>query len=574
MSFFLKLVILSSLFVGLCAQTAMAEGVTKVYSNVYIFGDSQSDIGNIPESNRHITKASLEDSNLILNLKEVDGSTKRSSEIAVGNYIQNTYVPYSTPESTKLTSYSIPIISANKNQKNDQNILMPTKANIKAWESNRFAQPTINGNERKTISLNWVNLLLQRLQNDSAIETETNVDGEEVVNIRPWAYNYMLFKYPQDNLGRDPQTGNISKTSINYAWISAQSDESVWNFCFINFQKPVNGAVTDDKIYAQQQQFRNYQFETEYDNSKTGMHFNPLNPDKIDINNLSPIDSLANVYVPSTMRQIEMFNNDYRNHRIAPTDSSLYILYTGANDIANIDSNLSGSSVQKIKKVKNVIENDIPNLIASYEETGTALTGKSVLVKLINTLKSQLNNPKGKVNLDNIVVIGQYNVGAIPASLNALKTNDEREVLREVVNGYFVKYNKNLGDLVSKLSKYCNDNNIGIGTIKFVDLLPRQTQRSIFSNATIYTSLSGLVDGHNTRQGYRTALDSGLMIDQKTPTAIDNSKDMIKDISKGASIDDYMNQSFNRTLFWNGAHLDFLGNAINANLIFHELIGK
>ncbi len=298
------------------------------YSNLIVFGDSQSDIGNFPES----------------------------SNLSNPQHIPyNLYVPFSNPVSTF----------------KDPNL--PT-------------QSTINATTRQAFSRNWVEMLFGALSLTDAINQNSV--------LVPWIDVY-TYHAPKG-------------ASVDYAVAGALSTNNCNNEAFKAF---ADSDCTEENFYATQALYRNA----------------PEN------------DQLrAQVVIPGTQKQIAFLAQDIKNQKVQVDANTLYIIWTGANDLALSLTNLLNN--KNVGEFYRNITKIIPNAIAGPQD--------SVITQLY------------ALGARNIIIISQPNWGLAPETnkftgLN--KSATARYINAYLLNLLIANYNLALAKNIAMLQKQYPD---------------------------------------------------------------------------------------------------------------------
>ena len=299
--------------------------IKNTYSNVIFFGDSQSDIGNVPTTS--ICREEIE-YRLVTAL---------------------CYVPISNPVDSKTSkTYQLPGTIDEKYRFNYPDV-------------NHFAQftngvPLINGYERESSSLGWTHYFVSNASNTGLISEN---------NLYTWTF---LKEFGLKN----------KLSNVNYSWVSALSDQHCYRLDFWNDPTPFTKSKSNsDQIFKRQNSFRE---------------------------NPKAFGKMVEIVVPASSKQVELFKEDLKNNSIEVNDKTLYLIWTGANDVS-----LAFTQTFFIKHfLKNnifkAVMNSIPHKIASTCNNS-----------LISTLINSGANPK------HIAIVSQYNVGMIPAMMIKFK---------------------------------------------------------------------------------------------------------------------------------------------------------
>lgn len=104
------------------------------------------------------------------------------------------------------------------------------------------------------------------------------------------------------------------RQSVNYAFVSALSDGECANFNLTRLPCTPGGKSLQESVFDAQKQYRDNQSDSDTD----------LNRDRRSV-----------VIVPALGKQIEMFEADLNSGQVEVNDRTLFIMYTGANDISD-----------------------------------------------------------------------------------------------------------------------------------------------------------------------------------------------------------------------------------------------
>lgn len=199
------------------------------FSNLIVFGDSLSDVGNFPESsqiwwNPHAPKV-------------------------LSNTVAQFYVPFSNPVNTKTNN--------------------PYLAKQARIENSKIP--------RRYRSMNWVQYFLMSAKNKKLIASD--------------------FVAPSNllNINKIPHT-----ISFNYAWGYAASSRN----CVNPYYQPIKSCNANSIFQAR----KNY----ERDPSK---------------------ENYVKIEIPGLFQQIQLFMQDNRSHTVSVNENTIYIFWTGGNDL-------------------------------------------------------------------------------------------------------------------------------------------------------------------------------------------------------------------------------------------------
>ena len=184
-----------------CVSTAFAS--THHYSNVIVFGDSLSDIGNLPESHEVI-----------------------SPELNAVS--QNVYVPISNPVDTSLSPYYTPPMSS------EQLPFPRLVMDYQSYQPELHLKQGDNVKMRRDLhSFNWPLFFVSEAYQHQLIDTPT---------ITPWYLTQKLV----------PNVEEHGQISVDYAFAGAVSEDRCYNF---EYQRP-NSLCGAFDIYHRQQAYR------------------------------------------------------------------------------------------------------------------------------------------------------------------------------------------------------------------------------------------------------------------------------------------------------------------------------
>lgn len=255
--------------------TAIAADTAPTYQNVVIFGDSQSDIGNGPESR-------------LLTARDTP------TNAVAFNY----YVPLSNPVNLQ------------------HNVILPSLSStlIQPASTDAYmtlpAQPTIDNHDGTTTprqfrSLNWVGYFMTNAVKRHLLPSTTT--------ITPWALQYSHW------ISKPNSQHASSPLSLNYAWYSALSTNLCGDVAKHNQQPQCSLdststiAAQEQQIYQRQQRYRDHQSATDKQLNHT---------------------LLYHMLVPGAQKQVVMYAHDKSTRHIHHDPSkTLYIVWAGANDL-------------------------------------------------------------------------------------------------------------------------------------------------------------------------------------------------------------------------------------------------
>jgi len=262
--------------VMLIASVARAEGSNvdnlPWFSNVIVFGDSLSDIGNGPES-------------LTLN-----------GDDTTSGFFTNAYVPISNPVNPS-EDWILPGLD----------LVFPSEIADSTYTATLPSQLQLCDNivekgdqtgkcvEREYRSLNWVEYFVSNAALLNLIDPGAN--------LRPWVIQYAQSK---DNV--EPYQ------SVDYAFYSALSGDECGDFDLNPASCRFAHLPLERSVFTKQSIYRNKQ-------SKKNASRNQKLREK--------------VIIPGLGKQIEMFRRDKNERRVKVDNDTLYLVYVGANDISN-----------------------------------------------------------------------------------------------------------------------------------------------------------------------------------------------------------------------------------------------
>lgn len=435
------------------------------YSNVIFFGDSLTDIGNFPPSIMY------------------------SGDHSQSGIFTNLYVPISNPV--------LPIDGTAVNDK-----ILPGLKYIHAFpplsDGTDFRmtlppQPQIYdhgiGHQRRYYALSWAEYFTYNGIKAGLLQAGTD--------LRPWV---LQFKRQRDNA-----SATLSD-SVNYAWASALSN----NICS-DFNYDAQACDTPQMnmaAYLNQQQL-NYRQHQHTDDADA---------------NISLRDKLV---IPGTPKQIELFQADLAQHRINVDHNTVYIIWTGANDISVAFGQFNAH--KNIFAFIKALVQTIPN---------------SVIANAQQLLKALPADKQPKV----ILLAGQINLSLTPEFFDRLHLNHasvgKKQLTANIVSLLATLYDHALKTKLDKLHRQ--------GQLQMVHYVDLQTPVTQWATLTQYY--------HNS-------------IGQKCETAL--SPTAATSLATGGAI-----SCFNTTgqildsmpiLFWNGAHGSQQFEQIIANTMLQAL---
>lgn len=408
------------LFLALASCSPFANA----FSNLIVFGDSQSDIGNLPESANAGVEGPFYYQGLPYNL----------------------YVPLSNP------------VYGDQDNATDQ--LFHNLFNA----ADLPQQPLINQSIRAGRSVNWSQYLFVTLKAKGALLSESYI---------PWVRLY-------GNPGHYPQ--NIS---VDYAFAGALS----YHHCADEgYTEMEDTFCTPAAIFNTQNIYR-------------------MHPNDDDLRRA--------VAVPGVQKQIELFADDVKAGRLEATPDTLYVLWSGANDLTNSFLHLLTGGT--LKDFYQQMSQNVPDMLAGND---------SAITKLYD------------LGARNIVIMTQQNLGLTPEASTLTKMDATfigRYLNAYVLNFLVLRYNLALINKVMILQKRYPDLHLHI--INLQELFNRLSLRP---GTPFYKNL-GLACQNKDADTYKAILHGDLVI-----------------------CTDY--------LYWNRAHMTYQGNRAIAESVIKELL--
>tara|TARA_B110000902_G_scaffold1306_1_gene1436 strand:- start:1151 stop:2749 length:1599 start_codon:yes stop_codon:yes gene_type:complete len=245
------------------------------FSNVILFGDSQSDSGNYPESIYYAN----------------DPNSSSMFKIAT-----NLYVPVSNPISADIFDPLYPnrvLFPVNSSHYSEF-----TPSEPDAICDVTAAQKTVCSSPRQGGSVNWVQYFAFNASRSAAYRLF------ESIELAPW-------------VALDSQEVKSSSPSINYAWFGAISPPTG---CYNQNQTQLPIVCTRADISEGQRSYRASQ---------------QLSGEAATLGEEASYDLEDTMPVPTLYQQIELlFLDDLNNNSALVDDDTLYIVYNGANDLS------------------------------------------------------------------------------------------------------------------------------------------------------------------------------------------------------------------------------------------------
>jgi len=447
------------LLVGLLLMSALARAflhvqhrhVQQPYSNVIIFGDSQSDIGNGPES-------------LTFDNLSRDSSTRKIATTL--------YVPISNPVNVKKDTI-LPTLNLD---------FPPMRSHHKQFKLTLpKALPICSDGvcyKRKYRSLNWSEYFLYNGIKQGLFARSAD--------LRPWVIQYSQRTQPTIN------------QSVDYAWYSALSTKGCSHINFSMASCISNRLSLNKSIYRGQHQYRRNQSKTDLAKNKR----------------------LSNrMSIPSTQKQIEMFQNDLRSKKVVVNSKTLYVVWTAVNDIGVAFQRYQRKEIS-LNTLQNTMQVTIPNLIAGNNT-------QSIVDQLI------------KLGARHILVLGQYNLGLTPEALEKRHLNFVKRVVIKKVSKLIALYNTSLQQLITK--------NFNSKYVQYVDLQNPIDQVVFNLNSPIYAQTLG----------------------NECDEAVSQNK-----LRKGDAVSCYQNDISSPIGWWNKAHVSTQLNQMIAATVLNTLLAS
>jgi hypothetical protein len=308
------------------------------FSNVIIFGDSQSDIGNGPE-----------------NLTIYDQSSASSP-----HYAANIYVPISNPVNTEkdIILPKLPIKFPPMNGVQDERFTLTLPNKLPLCHQDHCYRKAFR-------SLNWSEYFIYNAVEQNIVHSPAD--------FRPWVIQY--------HRADDPSIHQ----SVNYAWYAAMSTGQCHRFDYTVCPCTMDHLTLSDSVYHAQNKYRYHQTT---DNMAKNMELRHA------------------LIIPSTQKQIQMFKNDLVHHKVIVNNRTLYIVWTGANDIAAAFTKMQKKQISKSNFFQ-TLTRDIPTTIAGKNN-------HSIVQQLLS------------IGAKHIIIVGQYNLDLVPGILTEYKTKTQR----------------------------------------------------------------------------------------------------------------------------------------------------
>lgn len=407
------------LLLSLSCCTAFASS----YSNLIVFGDSQSDIGNMPESSNAGVNKPFYFNGLPYNL----------------------YVPLSNP------------VYGDQQNPNDQLF-------VKLFNAEDLpAQPLINQAIRAGRSVNWSQYLFVSMKASGQLQSNEFI---------PWTMLY-------------PKAPAANNYSVNYAFAGALSNDH----CSSQSYAPIADTFCTPAAI-----------------------FNTENIYRL---NASDDDLRTAMVLPGVQKQIDLFSDDLKADRVHVDANTLYIIWSGANDLTNAFLQLLKG--ETLTNFYTEITQTIPNLIVGVD----------------NSAVSKLY----QLGARNIVILSQQNLGLAPEA--SILTHTSHTFVGRYINAYLLdllvlRYNIALSEKILALQQRYPD-----ASIKLVNLQLPFNRASLIPGAPFFKNL-GLACQNKDATTYQAILNGDLVF-----------------------CPNY--------LYWNRAHMTYQGNRMVAEAIMQGL---
>ncbi|HJO92711.1 MAG TPA: SGNH/GDSL hydrolase family protein [Victivallales bacterium] len=286
----------------------VAPSPSKYYSNMIIFGDSQSDIGNVPESGtldtsvHHIPNDSGVIPNQALKILTDASWTPDSSPVEYSKLLYG--MPYTVPGTKKVFTY-------------------PTLVKLKSYLGYQWSP--LNGLHRNTRSVGWSEYYMNMMKNNF---------GSSI--LKPWVDIYPATpKY-------DPNV------SVDYAFIGAQSWTDIRHVTFYRPQYgdiPYNTPTDPQNIYTLRQNY---------------------------YNNNTDESQLEKMGDPGLGVQIKYFQKDHNDKKTYVDNNTQYIVWSGANDIAEalVVYTKNHNPLEFLKKIEKTIPDRVSARVKQLLDSG------------------------------------------------------------------------------------------------------------------------------------------------------------------------------------------------------------
>ena len=364
---FLLLVLMVAMTLVISVAVSSANGKKffpkRHFSNSMYFGDSFTDFGNGPDS------------------LTFDGEPLEDPKFFTSNsgIFNNIYVPMSNPV----------------NRRRDR-ILPGLKLRFPPTNrGSRFFRLTLPPQlplcsdqgcvKKRQRSLNWAeyvvyNGVLKRLLAPGA-------------DLRPWLIQL-------------DETEVSIRQSVNYAFYSALSGEGCANVNLFPLPCTIEGQTLQESIFTAQNEYRTKQSET--DAAENAL-------------------LRATVIIPAFHTQIDMFEANVNAGQVLINDRTLFLVYTGANDLAAAFFQFQSGAID-LEQFLELLTFTIPGEIAGGVERLVSLGAK------------------------NIVVLGQFNLGITPRLLADVDTIEERHAVAAEIDELVTLFNLSLEDRIENMA--------------------------------------------------------------------------------------------------------------------------
>lgn len=394
------------------------------YSNFIIFGDSQSDIGNMPES----------------------GNAGMNGLFYYNGIPYNLYVPISNP------------VYGDQGSEMDQ--LFHNLFNAADLPS----QPLVNQSIRAGRSVNWSQYLFVSMRAHGQLSSDKLI---------PWVMLY------------DQQNHYAPNVSVDYAFAGALSNDHCADE---GYTAMPDAFCTPQAIFNTQNIYR-------------------LHPQDDELRRAMAI--------PGVQKQIELFAADVKAGRITADRKTLYVIWSGANDLTDNFLNLIHGG--KLKDFYQQMTQAVPDLIVGPTD--------SAVTRLYN------------LGARNIIILSQQNLGLTPNASLLTGTNNSfigRYLTAYLIDLLALRYNVALSEQVIQLHKHYPDL-----SLKMVNLQRLFNRASLLPGAPFYKNL-GLACQNKDVATYKAILSGDLVM-----------------------CTDY--------LYWNRSHMTYQGNRMVAEELLKTL---
>ena len=348
------------------------------FSNVIIFGDSLSDLGDFPDS------------------KTMFGG------VSVSGIFWNLYVPIGNPVNPAKDRIlpglhlRFPPINGGTDL---FKVTLPRQQELCANENGQS-----NCVERQYRSINWTEYLVYNGVLRGLFAPRAD--------LRPWIKQY---EEPSPSI----------RQSVNYAYGGALSNGDCTNCDQDQVSCTVGSLSLQESVFQRQSEYRNLQT-TDDPNANIALR--------------------SKVIVPALRKQIEMFTEDLKSGRVQVNKDTLYIVFSGSNDIGSAFEDFVDNQISFADFLE-ALSFTIPREIAGRDKFDSA----------VNLLRSPIIGAK------HILVLGQYNLGLTPELISDANVDGllPRHAVAAAFNQLFNLYN---GALQRRISDFRSD------TVQYVDI--------------------------------------------------------------------------------------------------------